>query len=64
MGRQTNYQDNLFHEFEKLNKKLDELIKENKNLSLTIYNLNLEIEKLNKTIQEKEKENIHRVWKK
>ncbi len=55
MGRTTNYQANLFNEFEKLNKKLDFLLKENKTQSLTIYNLNLEIEKLNKTIQEKEK---------
>ena len=55
MGRTSNYQANLFDEFEKLNKKLDSLLKENKSQSLTIYNLNLEIEKLNKTIQEKEK---------
>ena len=53
MGRQANYQNNLFHGFEKLNKKLDELIEENKNQSLTIYNLNLEIEKLNKTLLER-----------
>ena len=40
MGRTTNYQANLFNEFEKLNKKLDFLLKENKTQSLTIYNLN------------------------
>lgn len=46
MGRQTNYHTGLFDEFEKLNKKLDKLLIENKNQSLTIYNLNLEIERL------------------
>ncbi len=56
MGRQRNYQAGLFEEFEKLNIKLDKLIKENKNQSLTIYNLNLEIEKLNTTIQNKNDE--------
>ncbi len=55
MGRQRNYQAGLFEEFEKLNSKLDKLLKENKEQSLTIYNLNLEIEKLNKTVQEKDK---------
>lgn len=55
MGRQRDYQAGLFEEFEKLNKKLDKLLIENKNQSLTIYSLNLEIEKLNKTIQEKDK---------
>ncbi len=55
MGRTTNYQSRLFEEFEKLNNKLDKLLKENKEQSLTIYNLNLEVERLNKTIQEKDK---------
>lgn len=54
MGRQRDYQVGLFEEFEKLNSKLDKLLKENKEQSLTIYNLNLEVEKLNKTIQEKD----------
>lgn len=57
VGRNRDYQAGLFAEFEKLNTKLDKLIKENKAQSLTIYNLNLEIEKLNATIQKKEEEN-------
>lgn len=55
MGRARDYQAGLFDEFEKLNKKLDKLLKENKELSLTIHNLNLTIEKLENTIQEKDK---------
>lgn len=47
MGRQRNYQAGLYDEFEKLNKKLDNLLKENKEQSLIIYNLNLEIKNLN-----------------
>ncbi len=54
MGRQRDYQAGLFEELEKLNSKLDKLLKENKEQSLTIYNLNLEISKLNKTNQEKD----------
>ena len=54
MGRNSNYQANLFNEFEKLNAKLDKLLKENKSQSLTIYNLNLEIKELNKQIKEKD----------
>ncbi|MEG2380036.1 MAG: transposase [Bacilli bacterium] len=45
---------NFYDQFEKLNIKLDKLIKENKQQSLTIYNLNLTVENLNKTIREKE----------
>lgn len=56
MGARSNYQNSLFKEFEKLNEKMDLLLKENKEQSLTIYNLNLEIEKLNKTIQGKDKQ--------
>lgn len=55
MGRTRNYELGLYSEFEKLNKKLDSMLRENKSLSLMIYNLNLEIEKLNKIIQEKDK---------
>jgi len=55
MGRQRDYEASLFNEFEKLNQKLDKLLKENKEQSLTIYNLNLTIDKLEKTIQEKNK---------
>ena len=54
MGRNRDYQANLFNEFEKLNEKLDKLLKENKSQSLTIYNLNLEIKELNKQINEKD----------
>lgn len=54
----SNYQNGLFKEFEKLNKKIDLLFKENREQFLTIYNLNLEIEKLNKTIQDKYKQTI------
>lgn len=57
MGRKSNYQANFFNEFEKLNTKLDNLINENKNLVLTIYNLRLEIEKANKLIAEKDRLN-------
>ena len=52
MGRQRNYQAGLYDEFEKLNKKLDNLLKENKEQSLTIYNFNLTIKDLNKEIQD------------
>ncbi len=54
IGRKRDDQAGLFEEFEKLNSKRYKLLKENKEQSLTIYNLNLEIEKLNKTIQEKD----------
>lgn len=52
MGRSRNYESGLYNEFEKLNEKLDKLIKENKNQSLTIYNLNLQIENLTKELQQ------------
>lgn len=52
MGRQRDCQSGLFNEFEKLNKKLDKLLKENKEQSLTIYNLNLTINDLNKQLSE------------
>lgn len=45
MGRQRDYQLGLYNEFEKLNIKLDNLSKENKELSLTIYELRLEIKR-------------------
>lgn len=48
------YELGLFNEFEKLNIKLDKLLKENKQQSLTVYNLNLTIAKLNKNIKEKD----------
>ena len=47
MGRQREYQIGLYNEFEKLNEKLDNLIKENKEQSLIIYELKLEIKSLN-----------------
>lgn len=51
MGRPRNYESGLYNEFEKLNKKLDKLIIENKEQSLTIYDNNLQIEKLTKELQ-------------
>ena len=51
MGRPRNYESGLYNEFEKLNEKLDKLIKENKSQSLTIYSLNLQIENLTKELQ-------------
>lgn len=50
MGKHSSYQLDFYNQFEKLNIKLDKLLIENKNQSLTIYNLNLEIEKLNKQL--------------
>lgn len=55
MARQSNYQLDFYNQFEKLNKKLDRLLIENKNQSITIYNLNIEIEKLNKQLTEANK---------
>ena len=40
MVRQRDYQLGLYNEFEKLNKKLDSLLKENKEQSLLYMNLN------------------------
>lgn len=51
----SRYELGLFNEFEKLNQKLDKLMKQNKEQSLIIYNLNEEIKKLNKIIEEKDK---------
>jgi len=53
----SRYELGLFNEFEKLNQKLDKLMKQNKEQSLIIYNLNEEIKKLNKIIEEKDKKN-------
>ena len=50
MGRQRDYQSGLYDELEKLNKKIDNLLKENKNQTLIIYNLNLEIKSLNEQL--------------
>ena len=55
MGRQRNYELGLYNEFEKLNEKLDKLLKENQNQSQTISYLKKELEKaneLNKKLQE------------
>lgn len=40
----------FYDQFEKLNEKLDKMMKENKSLSLTIYNNNLQIENLTKEL--------------
>ena len=60
MGRQRDYQSGLYNEFEKLNKKLDNLLKENKNQSLTIYELRLEIKKYDEE-SKKDKELIKKL---
>ena len=52
MGRQRDYQLGLYNEFEKLNKKLDNLIKENKEQSLIIYELKLEIKKYQEELKQ------------
>ena len=57
MGRQRDYQLGLYNEFEKLNKKLDALLKENKEQSLTIYELKLEITKYTELIKKLIEEN-------
>lgn len=46
MVRQRDYQLGLYNEFEKLNKKLDSFLKENKEQSLIIYELKSEIKKM------------------
>ena len=60
MGRQRDYQSGIYNEFEKLNIKLDNLLRENKEQSLTIYNLKLEIEKY-KEESLKDKETIKKL---
>lgn len=60
MPKEGNYQLGLYNEFERLNKKLDKLLKENKEQSLVIYSLNLEIKKLNKQL-DKDKEIIKKL---
>lgn len=50
-----NYELGLYNEFEKLNKKIDKLLEENKNQSLIIYSLRLEIKSLNRKLDEKDK---------
>ena len=49
------YIKDYYRQFEELNKKLDKLIIENKEQSLTIHSLNSRIKELEKTIQEKDK---------
>ena len=55
MGRTRNNELSLFNELEKLNKKTDKLINENKMQTLTIYNLELTTKELKKEIEEKNK---------
>lgn len=45
----------FYNQFEQLNDKLDKLLVENKNQSLTIYNLNLEIKDLTKQLEDANK---------
>ena len=60
MVRQRDYQLGLYNEFEKLNKKLDSLLKENKEQSLIIYELKPEIKK-NEEESKKDKELIKKL---
>lgn len=60
MVRQRDYQLGLYNEFEKLNKKLDSLLKENKEQSLIIYELKPEIKK-NEEESKKDKELIKKI---
>ena len=62
MPKERDYQLGLFNEFERLNKKLDKLLRENKEQSLVIYSLNLEIKKLNEQL-DKDKEIIKKQQK-
>ncbi len=48
--KQKGIMTDFYDQFEKLNEKLDKMIKENKSQSLTIYNLNLQIENLTKEL--------------
>ncbi len=57
MGRISNYEKSFYNEFEKLNEKIDKLVKENKKQSLTIYSLNLQIENLTKELESAHKLN-------
>ena len=50
MGLRSNYEAGLYKELEKLNEKLDKLIKENKEQTIIIYNLELEIKANQKEI--------------
>lgn len=51
------YINDFYKQFEELNKKLDELIKENKTLTLTIYNQKLTIDKLTDELSKANKKN-------
>ncbi len=42
----SNYMKDFYKQFEELNKKLDDILKENKKLNLTIYEQKKTIEKL------------------
>ena len=54
MGRTRSYESGLYNQLEKLNAKIDNLINENRNQSLIIYDLKLELEKANKLLEEKD----------
>lgn len=49
------YINDFYRQFEELNQKMDKLLKENKEQSLTIYYLNSTIDELKKVIEEKDK---------
>lgn len=51
MSRISHYEKDFYKQFEELNKKLDKLLIENQNQTITIYNLNLEIGRLSKELE-------------
>lgn len=57
MGAHSNYQNNLFKEFEILNDKLDKANATISNMSLTIYDLNLTIKNLQQSLDKANKLN-------
>jgi predicted nuclease with TOPRIM domain len=56
MGRIPNYESGLYRQFEELNKKLDCLLKKNKELNNTIKELNKQLENANATIEKLQNE--------
>lgn len=56
MGRRTNYELDFYKQFEELNKKLDCLLKENKELNNTIKDLNKKLDEANKLIEKQQNE--------
>lgn len=57
MAGMRSFEKGLYQQFEDLNKKLDKMIIENKNQSLTIYELNSTVKTLQQTIKKLEEQN-------